>query len=72
MPALHANAYSGEHRTRSDIANLLTEHEYELESYGITDKGAERTVTIRARKNLEATQTTLNFNPDPDKHPDEV
>jgi hypothetical protein len=72
MPVLRANQYSGEHKTRADVANVLIEHEYELESYSISDKGAERTVTVRAKKNLEVTQMGLNFNANPDKHPDEV
>jgi hypothetical protein len=70
---LHANVYSGEHRVRGDLVLLLQEHGYELDSYALADRGPHRIITVRASRNRESgTQTTLNFNPDPNSHPDEV
>ena len=70
--SLHANVYSGEHRVREDVIDLLARHEYELVTYSISDKGSERTLIVRASRNREASQTHLNFNSDPDQHPDNV
>jgi hypothetical protein len=69
---VRTNVYSGEHKVRQDLAAILAEHEYEVDSYAMVDKDGERTLTVKAKKNLELTQTNLNFNHDPDKHPDEV
>lgn len=69
---LRANVYSGEHRVREDLANLLAEHEYELQLYSISDKGPERTLVVRATRNRDSSQTHLNFNADPEQHPDNV
>lgn len=70
---LHANVYSGEHRVRGDLVQLLQEHGYELDSYTMTDRSAHRVIVIRASRDRESgTQTTLNFNTDPNSHPDEV
>lgn len=69
---LHANVFSGEHRVRQDVVELLANHEYELESYSITDKGSERVLVVRAKRNREASQTHLNFQSDPERHPDDV
>jgi hypothetical protein len=70
---LHANVYSGEHRVRGDLTLLLQEHGYELDSYSIADRAAQRVIVVRASRNRESgAQTTLNFNSDPSSHPDEV
>jgi hypothetical protein len=57
----NANRYSAEDRVRQDLADILAEHEYEIDSYALADKGDERTLTIRAKKGLEVRQSTLKF-----------
>jgi len=69
---VRSNVYSGEHKVRQDLTDILTEHEYGVDSYVITDKDGKRVIAVKATKDLEQTQSTLKFNRDPSQHPDEV
>lgn len=65
-----ANEYSGESRIRHQVTEALTEGEYNIDRYGVIDQAGIRTVTIKATKDLNATQTHLHFGGD--GHPDNV
>ena len=71
MTTVRSNVYSGEHKVRQDVVDILVEHEYGDVVYTLKDQGGKRTVTIKATKDLENPQGSL-FNPNPDQHPDEV
>lgn len=72
-PVVLANEYSGEHIARRDIMAALTEHDYVVERWSLVDKGNDqRVLTIVASKPLGGVQQSLNFNPDPARHPDDV
>jgi hypothetical protein len=70
MAVVHTNEYSGEHRFRQSVTEALAEGEYNVDTYTISDRDGKRTVTIRATKDLSATQTHLHFGPA--EHPDQV
>lgn len=69
---LRTNPYSGEAKVRQDLMDVLVEADYGDVAYSLADRDGKRTLTLKAVKELDDGQQSLNFNLNPEAHPDDV